>query len=64
MKNQLNNFKNTLKVVLCFSILALSVSCEEAFEFELPEAGSLPDNTLITPDKDIIPNAENFKNFI
>ena len=57
MKNQLNNFKNTLKIVLCFSILALSVSCEEAFEFELPEAGSLPDNTLPTANFDYIPNA-------
>ena len=61
MKNQLNNFKNTLKIVLCFSILALSVSCEEAFEFELPEAGSLPDNTLPTANFDYIPNAVNFR---
>ena len=62
MKNQLNNFKNTLKIVLCLSIMALSVSCEDAFEFELPEAGSLPDNTLPTAYFEYIPNAENFKN--
>ncbi|GAA4951886.1 hypothetical protein GCM10023314_26680 [Algibacter agarivorans] len=39
----------------------LSVSCEEAFEFDLPEAGSQVDNNLPTADFAYIPNAEDFK---
>jgi len=47
--------------VLCISVLFLSVSCEEAFEFDLPEAGSLEDTSLPTADFTYIPNAVNFK---
>lgn len=61
MKHQFNFFKKTLNVVLCASVLALSVSCEDAFEFELPEAGSIKDNTLPTADFSYLPDAENFK---
>lgn len=61
MKNQLNIFKNTLKVVLCISVVFLSVSCEKAFEFDLPEAGSIEDTSLPVANFAYIPNAENFK---
>jgi len=61
MKYQLNIFKNTAKVMLCLSVMSLSVSCEEAFEFELPEAGSLVDNNLPLASFDYIPNAEDFR---
>ena len=61
MKYKLNIFKNTIKLVLCISVLFLSVSCEEAFEFDLPEAGSLEDTSLPTADFAYIPNAFNFK---
>lgn len=62
MKNQLNIFKNTIKVVICLSIMVLSVSCEDAFKFDLPEAGSLPDNTLPTAHFEYTPNAEDYRN--
>ena len=39
MKNQINIFKNTMKVMVCISVIFLSVSCEKLFEFDLPEAG-------------------------
>ena len=61
MKNQLNIFNKTIKMVLCLSAIALTLSCEKAFEFELPEAGSLPDNSLPVANFDYIPDAENFK---
>jgi len=61
MKYQLNIFKNTIMLVLCVSVLFLSVSCEEAFEFDLPEAGSLEDTSLPTADFAYIPNAFNYK---
>ena len=61
MKNQLNIFKNTVKLVLCVSVLFLSVSCEEQFEFDLPEAGSIQDTNLPTADFAYIPNAVNFR---
>ncbi len=61
MKNQLNIFKNTIKVVLCVSVIFLSVSCEDAFEFDLPEAGSIEDTSLPIADFTYIPNALDFK---
>ncbi|BAX81594.1 PKD domain-containing protein [Labilibaculum antarcticum] len=61
MKNRLNIFKNTMKVVLCISVMFLSVSCEETFEFDLPEAGSLEDTSLPVADFAYIPDAEDFK---
>ena len=61
MKNQLNIFKYTIKVVLCVSVIFLSVSCEDAFEFDLPEAGSIEDTSLPVADFTYIPNAVDFK---
>lgn len=61
MKNKLNIFNKAIKVMLCLSAIALMVSCEEAFEYELPEAGSLPDNSLPVANFDYIPDAVNFK---
>ncbi|MBT8316050.1 MAG: PKD domain-containing protein [Lutibacter sp.] len=61
MKDQLNIFKNTIIMVLSVSVLMFSVSCEEAFEFDLPEAGSIEDTVLPTANFAYIPNAVNFK---
>ncbi|CAI8355802.1 MAG: Uncharacterised protein [Bacteroidota bacterium] len=61
MKNQLFIFKKTIQTVLCLSAIALTLSCEEAFEYELPEAGTQPDNSLPVANFDYIPDAENFK---
>jgi PKD repeat protein len=61
MKNQLNIFKKTIKITLCLSILVFAVSCEDAFQFDLPEAGSLPDNSLPTAHFEYIPDAEDYR---
>lgn len=61
MKYQLNIFKNAFNTVLVLAALMFSVSCEEAFEFELPEAGSKVDTELPTADFAYIPNALDFK---
>lgn len=61
MKNKLNIFNKATKLMLCLSAITLVVSCEKTFEFELPEAGSLPDNSLPVANFDYIPDAENFK---
>jgi hypothetical protein len=59
MKNQLNTFKNNIKIAICLSVMVFSLSCEDTFD--LPEAGSIPDNTLPTANFDYIPNATNFR---
>lgn len=60
MKYQINIFKNALKA-LCVSALVFTVACEDAYKFDLPEAGSLADNSLPTANFTYIPNAINFK---
>ncbi|MCU4174554.1 PKD domain-containing protein [Carboxylicivirga sp. N1Y90] len=60
MKNQLNIFKITMKV-LFISVVFLSVSCEEAFKYELPEAGSKPDLSPPVASFAYLPNAEDFR---
>ena len=47
--------------MFCVSAMILSVSCEEAFEFDLPEAGSVEDTVLPTADFGYIPHALNFR---
>ena len=61
MKNQFNIFKNAMMVALSLSVMVLSVSCEDAFEFDLPEAGSKEDTSLPVADFTYIPNAIDFK---
>jgi len=61
MKNNLKIFKNTLKTAICLFAITLFVSCEEAFEFDLPEAGSQVDNNLPVANFDYIPDATNFR---
>lgn len=61
MKNQLNIFRKTLRPLLCIAALTLTVNCEKAFEFELPEAGSITDNNLPVAEFAYIPDAEDFK---
>jgi len=61
MKNNINIFRTTILMVFCLPILIFTVSCEEAFEFDLPEAGSLKDNSLPVADFAYRPNAENFR---
>jgi hypothetical protein len=50
-----------MKIVLGLSIMVFAVSCEETFEFDLPETGSLPDLTLPEANFSYTPNPENFR---
>jgi PKD repeat protein len=61
MKKQLSIFNKTVRLVLCLSVMVFTVSCEEAFEFELPEAGSIADLTPPNAAFDYIPDAVNFR---
>lgn len=61
MKKQLNIFRNTMMAVVCLSVVFLSVSCESAFEFELPDSGSIEDTSLPVAAFAYIPNAEDFR---
>lgn len=61
MKNRLNIFRNTIHVMLGLSVMIFAVSCEDAFEFDLPEAGSQADNSLPVADFTYIPDALDFK---
>ncbi|TXF91168.1 PKD domain-containing protein [Neolewinella aurantiaca] len=47
MKNTTIFLRQTSKLILCLAIALFANSCEEAFEFELPEANSIAD--LIPP---------------
>ena len=61
MKKQLSIFNKAASLVLCLSVMALTVSCEEAFEFELPEAGSIADKTPPVAAFGYIPDAVDFR---
>ena len=61
MKQKLNTLKNTIMLVLGVLAIFFVVSCEEAFEFDLPEAGSIADKTLPQANFSSIPNPENFR---
>ena len=61
MKQKLSTLKNTIMMVLGLLAIIFVVSCEEAFEFDLPEAGSIADNTLPQANFSHTPNAENFR---
>jgi PKD repeat protein len=64
MKNQLNTFKNSIKIVICLSMMIFAISCEDAFEFDLPEAGSIADTSLPNPSFLYIPDATDFRTII
>ncbi|MET2986086.1 PKD domain-containing protein [Aureibaculum conchae] len=61
MKKKLNTLKSAIKIVLGISAIFFVVSCEEAFEFDLPEAGSIPDLVLPQANFSTTPDAENFR---
>lgn len=61
MKQKLNTFRNTTKIFLALVMLVFVVSCEDAFEFDLPDTGSIVDTTLPVANFSTSPNPENFK---
>ncbi len=63
MKIQLNKFKKFLKIIILSSVVVFSflMSCESAYKFDLPEAGSIEDTELPKANFSYIPDAENFR---
>ena len=61
MKQRYNTLMKAIKMVFAISAIIFAVSCEEAFDFELPPAGSIPDLTLPEANFSYAPNPENFK---
>ncbi|MEW4924852.1 hypothetical protein [Algibacter sp. 2305UL17-15] len=61
MKHKLNALKNTISSVLALLAIIFVVSCEEAFDFDLPDTGSIADLTLPQANFSYTPNPENFK---
>ncbi|WP_158979264.1 hypothetical protein [Cellulophaga sp. L1A9] len=61
MKHKLNTLKNAISLVLGVLAMIFVVSCEEAFEFDLPDTGSIADLTLPEANFSYIPNPENFR---
>ena len=60
MKNKNNLLGKATKLFLCLTIAVFLNSCEEAFEFDLPEANSQVDTELPLADFSYIPNADDF----
>jgi PKD repeat protein len=44
MKKEKNILRKAMRIILCFSIVLFTQSCQKQFEFELPEANSIADN--------------------
>lgn len=61
MKNKLNTLKNAISLVLAVLAMTFVVSCEEAFEFDLPDTGSVEDLTLPQANFSYAPNPESFR---
>jgi len=61
MRQQLNILNNTIKIVIGLFVIIFVLSCEETFEFDLPETGSIMDLTLPEANFSYTPNPENFK---
>lgn len=61
MKNKIFNFHKAILFCLCVLTVSLFTGCEDAFEFDLPEAGSKVDTILPTADFSYVPNGDNFQ---
>lgn len=61
MKQKLNTFKNTIKTVLGVLAIIFVVSCDDTFDFDLPDTGSIADLTLPEANFSYSPNPENFR---
>ena len=61
MKQRLNTLKSIINMILGISAIIFMVSCEAAFEFDLPEAGSIPDDVLPQANFSTAPDPLNFR---
>ncbi|MGB5383183.1 MAG: PKD domain-containing protein [Lutimonas sp.] len=61
MKNKLNIYRKTTLLILSIVVGGFMASCEDYFEFDLPEAGSKPDTALPSADFSYMPDANDYK---
>lgn len=61
MKSKIFKSQKAIFTGLCALLIGLFASCEEMFEFELPEANSKPDTVLPTANFSYVPNANDYK---
>ncbi len=54
-------YRKAMRIFLCFSIILLISSCEDLFEFELPESNSIPDTVFPTANFSYASTLEDFK---
>lgn len=61
MKQKLNTLNNAIKIALGVFTIIFVISCEEAFEFDLPDTGSIKDATLPEANFSTTPDPTNFR---
>lgn len=61
MKNKIFNSHKVIMLCLCVLTVSFMTGCEDAFEFDLPAAGSKVDTVLPTADFSYVPNADDFR---
>lgn len=61
MKKDKYIYSKAMKIFLCFSMVLLISSCEDLFEFELPEANSIPDTVFPAANFSYASTLEDFK---
>ncbi|MEL6987009.1 MAG: PKD domain-containing protein [Bacteroidota bacterium] len=61
MKKHKYSFQKAIRILFCFSIVLLIVSCEDQFEFELPEANSIVDTEFPNANFSYASTLEDFK---
>ncbi|MDC0176746.1 hypothetical protein OAJ14_01140 [Polaribacter sp.] len=61
MKHKLSTLNNAIKIALSLFAIVFVISCEEAFEFDLPDTGSIADATLPEANFSFAPKPEDFR---
>ncbi|GAA5225171.1 PKD domain-containing protein [Membranihabitans marinus] len=64
MKNTINTISRITLWSSCIALIGFYSSCESFYEFELPEANSIPDTELPVADFSYIPDGSNFTTII
>lgn len=58
--NNINLFGKVTQLFMCLAVVLSLNSCEEAFEYDLPDSNSIEDTVLPTADFSYIPNGDDF----
>jgi len=64
MKNILNKTNGLIKIACVIGITVFSVSCDDYFEFDLPESNSIEDTIFPTADFSYMPDVGDFTKYI